>query len=127
MHLNQSLAFWCMVVCLLHRECFERALKIHEKLYGHKHPSVATVLGNLGNLWEKEGDKAKAISLYQEALAIQEEIHGPNHLKVSHQSVIRISVLQYPMLGRCQQAWAVRVWFGEQFCTRVALNCKCSS
>ena len=68
---------------LLHRECYERALEIYEKLHGHKHPSVATVLGNLGNFWERNGDKAKANSLYQEALAIQEEIHGPDHLKVS--------------------------------------------
>ena len=88
-----------MVVYLLHRECYERALEICEKLYGNKHPSVATVLVNLGNLWKKEGDKAKAISHYQEALAIQEEIHEPNLLKVSHHSVIRILMLQYQMLG----------------------------
>ena len=82
-----------MVVYLFHREYYERALEIFEKFYGHKHPSVASVLGNLGNVCEKEGDKTKAISHYEEALAIQEEIHGPNHLKVSHHSVIRISIL----------------------------------
>ena len=53
------------------------------KLYGHKHLTVATVLGNLGNLWKDE-DKGKAISYYQKALAIKEEIYGPNHLNVSH-------------------------------------------
>ena len=89
-----------MVVYLFHRECFERALEIHEKLRGHKHPSVAEVLGNLGTLWKMEGDKAKAISHYQEGLAIEEEIHGPNDLKVSCHSVIGILILQYPMLGR---------------------------
>ena len=91
-----------MVVYLLYRECYEQSLEIHEKFYGHKHPSVASVLGNLGNLWEKEGDKAKAISHYQEALAIQEEIHGPNHLKVSHHSVIRITMPNARQI--CQQA-----------------------
>ena len=89
-----------MVVYLLHRESFERALEIHEKLYGHKHPSVAGVLMNLGNVWKEEGDKAKAISHFQEALAIQEQILGPNNLQVSNYSVIGILILQYPMLGR---------------------------
>ena len=91
-----------MVVIFLHREHYERSLTIRERFYGRKHPSVATVLGNLGNLWEKEGYKAKAISHYQEALAIQEEIHGPNHLKVSHHSVIRITVPNARQI--CQQA-----------------------
>ena len=84
-----------MVVYLLHRKCFERALEINVKLHGHKHPSVALVLNHLGNLWEEEGDKDKAISYYQNALAILEEILGPNHLKVSHHSVIGITMLQY--------------------------------
>ena len=94
-----------MVVYLLHRERFERALKIYEKLYGHKHPSVAGVLMNLGTFWEMKGDKAEAISHYQEALAIEEEILGPNHWKVSHHSVIRILMLQIPSARQiCQQA-----------------------
>ena len=90
---------------LLHREYYEHALKIFEKFYGHKHQSVAMVLMNLGVLWEMKGDKAKAISHYLDALTIQEEIHGPNHLEVSHYSVVRILMLQIlllqcPMLGR---------------------------
>ena len=85
---------------LLHRECYEQSLEIHEKFYGHKHPSVASVLGNLGNLWKIKGDKAKAISHYQKVLAIQEEILGPDHLKVCYHSVIGILLLQCPMLGR---------------------------
>ena len=88
-----------MVVYLFHRECCERALEIQKKLYGHKHPSIVEVLINLGNIWRKEGDKAKAISHYHKALAIQ-EIHGPNDLNVSRHSVIGILILQYPMLGR---------------------------
>ena len=94
-----------MVVYLLHREYYERALEIYEKLRGHKHPSVAMVLMNLGVLWKIKGDKDKAISLYQEALAIKEEILGPNHWKVSHHFVIRILMLQIPNARQiCQQA-----------------------
>ena len=94
-----------MVVYLLHRECFERVLEIREKFYGHKHTSVASVLGNLGTLWMMKGDKAKAISHYMEALAIQEEILGHDHLVVSYHSLIRILKLQIPNAGQiCQQA-----------------------
>ena len=101
---TETLAWWCVVVYLLHRECYEHALEIREKLYGHKHPSVASVLVNLGNLWKM---KDKAISHYQEALAIEEEILGPNHLEVCHHSVIRISMLQIPIARQiCQHAWA---------------------
>ena len=89
-----------MVVYLFHRECCEHALEIYEKLRGHKHPSVAMVLMNLGSLWRMKGDKAKAIRHYQEVLAIQEEILGPNDLRVSNYSVIGILISQYLMLGR---------------------------
>ena len=75
-----QLLTWSCV--FFHRECHQRALEIHKKIYGHNHPSVASALGNLGIMWEKAGDMAKAISLYQEALAIQEEIFGFNHLEV---------------------------------------------
>ena len=94
-----------MVVYLLHREFYERALEIYEKLYGHKHPSVTVVLMNLGVLWQMKGDKPKAISHCQEALAIQKEIFGYNHPTVSHHSVIRILMLQIPSARQiCQQA-----------------------
>ena len=120
-----SPACWCVVVYLLHRECYERALKIFEKLYGHKHQSVAMVLMNLGVLWEIKGDKPKAISLYQEALAIQEEIYGPNHLEVSHYSVVGILMLQMPNARQvCQQVWASSAWFEELLCNGVTLNWK---
>lgn len=68
----------------LYRESCERALEIYVKIYGHKHPSVAAVLASLGNNWKHTGDKDKAITNYQKALTIQEEIYGPNHLEVSY-------------------------------------------
>ena len=64
------------------------------KLYGPKHTRVAQVLANLGNLLLDAGIKPEAIILYQEALAIEEEIFGPNSLDVSHHFVIRILI--YP-------------------------------
>lgn len=72
----QLLTFSCI---FLHRECHIRAFEIHKKLFGPKHPAVASVLGNLGIMWEEVGDQANAISLYQKALAIQQEILGFNH------------------------------------------------
>ena len=86
------------VVYLFHRKYYEHALKIGEKLHGHKHPSVAVVLHNLGGLWEKAGEITKAISHYQEALAIEEEIYGDTHHTVSQHFAIGYKVL---MLGRC--------------------------
>ena len=74
---------------LLHRECYEHALEIHEKLHGHKHPLIAAVLANLGVTWKYAGNKAKAVSLHQKALAIQEELYGPNHLEVSHWKIVQ--------------------------------------
>ena len=67
----------------MHRKCFERALEIYKKLHGCEHNSVAIVLMNLGGACEDAGDNAKAISLCEEALDIQEKIYGPNHFKVS--------------------------------------------
>ena len=75
-------------VYLLHRECYEHALEIHEKLHGHKHPLIAAVLANLGVTWKYAGNNTKAVSLYQEALAIQKDLHGPNHLEVSHWKIV---------------------------------------
>ena len=73
---------------LLYRKCLESALEIHEKLHGHNHPSVAVVLGNLGDLWDDARNKTKAISYYQDALAVEEVVYGPNHLEVSYYSMI---------------------------------------
>ena len=57
----------------LHRECYEHALEIHEKLHGQKHPLIAAVLANLGVTMKYAGNKGKAVSMYQEVLAIQEK------------------------------------------------------
>ena len=52
------------------------------------------MLHNLGAMWKEAGEITKAISHYQEALAIQEEIYGDKHHAVSHHFAIRIQILQ---------------------------------
>ena len=79
---------------LVHRKFYEHALNVYVKLYGPKHTRVAQVLANLGNVLSQAGMKPEAIILYQKALAIEEEISGPNSLDVSHYFVIRILI--YP-------------------------------
>ena len=79
---------------LVHRECYEHALNIFVKLFGPKHIRVAQVLVNLGNILENVGMEPEAINLYQEALAIEEEIFGPNSLDVSYHFGFRILI--YP-------------------------------
>jgi len=74
---------WHTVVYLFHRKYYEHAIDIFEKLRCHKHPSVAMALHNLGAMWEEAGEITKAISHYQEAFAIKEEIYGSYHLEVS--------------------------------------------
>ena len=83
-----------MHMYLVHRESYEHALNIFVKLFGPKHIWVAQVLVNLGNIFKIVGMEPEAIILYQEALAIEEEIFGPNSLDVSYHFVIRI--LMYP-------------------------------
>ena len=79
-----------MFLHLLYRECLENALEIYKKRCGPEHPSVAQVLLNLGLLWKTAGNKSEATSFCRKALHIQKKIYGPNHLKVSHHSVIWI-------------------------------------
>ena len=74
-------------VFLLHRECLECALEIHEKLHC---PSIAAVPNNIQNTWKDSRDRTKAVRLHQESLAIAEEIYGTTDLKVGHQPVISI-------------------------------------
>ncbi|MBI3472617.1 MAG: tetratricopeptide repeat protein, partial [Candidatus Solibacter usitatus] len=57
---------------------------------------MARVLNNLGGLYEKQGDYAKAESAYQRALTMRERILGPDHpdLAVSLNSLAGLSLFQ---------------------------------
>ncbi|MBI1762730.1 MAG: tetratricopeptide repeat protein [Acidobacteria bacterium] len=57
----------------------ERALAVCEKALGAEHPTTATSLKNLAELYDDKGDYAKAEPLYQRALAIREKTLGPEH------------------------------------------------
>ncbi len=51
----------------------KRILEIREKSLDPEHPDTAQSLNNLGLLYDKIGDYAKAGSLYKHSLAIQEK------------------------------------------------------
>jgi tetratricopeptide (TPR) repeat protein len=55
------------------------SLRLRERTLGPNHPSTATALSNLGELYLKMGDYANAEPLLQRALKIREKALGPNH------------------------------------------------
>src|SRR5260370_774051 len=57
----------------------QEALRIYEKVLGSEHPSTATGLDNLGELYSRMGEYAKAEPLYQEALRIRQKVLGSEH------------------------------------------------
>ncbi|MDP8051720.1 tetratricopeptide repeat protein [Pasteurella atlantica] len=62
---------------------YRRSLAITEKVMGENHPSLATTLNNLANLYRTQGKYAKAESLYKRSLAIKEKALGENHPSVA--------------------------------------------
>ena len=56
-----------------------RALKIKEEQLGGEHPSTATSLNNLAELYERQGKYVEAEPLYVRALKIREEQLGGEH------------------------------------------------
>ncbi|PKK83050.1 MAG: hypothetical protein CVT49_10475 [candidate division Zixibacteria bacterium HGW-Zixibacteria-1] len=65
------------------RNLLERALKIFEKVYGHNHPKVATLVNNLGDVLQDMGDFKGAKSHYERALEIDEKAFGSDHPEVA--------------------------------------------
>jgi len=55
-----------------------RALSVREKVFGPNHPEVARSLSDLGLLYAKEGDLARAESLIRKALAIDSSAASPD-------------------------------------------------
>ncbi len=58
---------------------YERVLGIDEKALGPDHPSMATSLSNLAELYRAQGEYEEALPLSQRALAIAERALGVDH------------------------------------------------
>jgi tetratricopeptide (TPR) repeat protein len=58
-----------------------RALDIQEQTLASHHPDLATTLHGLAHLYETQGDPQKAVTLYQQALTIREQVYGSQHAK----------------------------------------------
>ncbi len=58
---------------------YERALEIHERVLGTDHPSTATSLNNLAELYRTTGQYEQALPLYERALEIRERVLGADH------------------------------------------------
>ena len=65
------------------RAALQAPLAIREKALGPDHPDVATSLYDLAELYQVQGQYAKAEPLYQRALAIREKALGPDHPDVA--------------------------------------------
>ncbi|XP_078603819.1 uncharacterized protein LOC144877668 [Branchiostoma floridae x Branchiostoma japonicum] len=57
-----------------------KAIHIANETHGGekaRHPDIADILTSLGCLWYNVGDNAKALSLFEQALKMYQELHGP--------------------------------------------------
>ena len=57
---------------------WRKALELVEREFGLDHPTTATLLNNLAELYSAQGRYAEAEPLYQRALAVWEKALGPN-------------------------------------------------
>ena len=58
---------------------YREALEIRKEVLGEKHPCYAESLESLGDLYEWQGNSAKAEPLYHQALEIRKEVLGEKH------------------------------------------------
>ena len=70
--------FWQLII-----PPYEEILIILKEKLGQEHPSVATTLNNLAELYESKGDYEKALTLYMQSLEIRENVLGPQHQSVA--------------------------------------------
>ena len=61
------------------QEYCEKALAIHEHVFGINHPNTATTYNNMAGVYKAQGDYEKALEYYGKALAIRERVLGPGH------------------------------------------------
>ncbi len=82
---------------------YERALAIREKVHGKEHPSVATSLNNLAELYKAQSAYKQALPLYERALTIREKALGKKHPDVA--TSLNNLALLYDAAGEYEQAW----------------------
>ncbi len=87
----------------LHHE----VLAIHEKSLGAEHPTTATSVSNLGNVYYLQGRFAEAEKLYRRALQVREKVLGADHADVATSLNNLANALQE--LGRDQQLSASEI------------------
>ncbi|MBK8065691.1 MAG: tetratricopeptide repeat protein [Betaproteobacteria bacterium] len=78
-----------------------QVLAVHEKSLGAEHPTTATSLSNLGNVYYLQGKFAEAEKVYRRALGVREKVLGGNHPDVAT-SLNNLANVQQE-LGRDQQ------------------------
>jgi tetratricopeptide (TPR) repeat protein len=71
-------AFWQLIAPM-----YEEILQVLEAKLGSEHPSVATTLNNLAELYDKMGTYEKSLPIYQKALDIRKKVLGPEHPDVA--------------------------------------------
>ncbi len=59
---------------------WERALPVARRIFGPKHPEVAFLLGNLGNVASQRGELAQAEQYQREAVALTSAWYGTDHM-----------------------------------------------
>ena len=57
-------------------EFHERNLKIRLAIHGEQNPVTASSYGNLGNVYNSQGDYPRAIEFHERSLKIRLAIHG---------------------------------------------------
>ena len=78
-----------------------QVLAVHEKALGAEHPTTATSISNLGNVFFQQGKFAEAEKTYRRALAVREKVLGKDHPDVATSLNNLASTLQ--QLGKDQQ------------------------
>lgn len=83
--------------------CFKSALSIEEaRIGGRHHPNIATVLNNLGAVYDLQGNYDEAVKHYSQALKIRERALGQDNIQVG-QSLNNLAGV-YKSLGRFKDA-----------------------
>jgi serine/threonine-protein kinase len=80
----------------------QRALEIHRRLYGDRHPKVADDIINLGAVQQERGKYVEAERLYRQGYEIIENWYGKDHHRTASALTMVVRAIQYQ--GRLTEA-----------------------